>query len=544
MPSEEAIKQLETIVVAWPQSPAAYEAHLLLAHHWAQALDPRAEDSFRAALKLEDTPEVRSQLAAYLEKSGKQQEAYTEYQGLLRQRPEVVEGLKRNAPDQLSLAQSLILGRYYDEALKVLDASEAPEVVRLPLKVQALSFCGRWQEALEAARRWMSLEPQNEQAIMATADILNATDDTAGALKLYQRVDSLESHLAQARLLEETQPLQALTLYKSVASVSGWWGAAGTLERLGRPGEAIPFYLKVAQAESSLWDDAAYRAYVLAGRIKDTAAQTQAAGILSQAPVNYFFLRLKKGEGVLDANVDSLPETLPILEKVKALDALGWTELARRELVYGIRFSSEVTTVTVLGQALYRRGQMLEVQPWAESRLMGAKGAPSALWRMAYPLAYPAEVQSAVGEFGVDPLLVLAVMREESRYKPLAVSRSNAQGLMQLMPATRDWIASKLGISVGAAAVFDPKTNIRLGTWYLSYLLRYFNGDVELALAAYNGGPGNVEKWQKLPLVKDRDDLLCFIPYYETREYIQRVMSSYFVYQQLARLEGASMERR
>jgi soluble lytic murein transglycosylase len=185
---------------------------------------------------------------------------------------------------------------------------------------------------------------------------------------------------------------------------------------------------------------------------------------------------------------------------------------------------------------------MLEVQPVAESLVAGATSAPLALWRLAYPMAYSAEVQSAANEFGVDPLLVLAVMREESRYKPLAISRSNAQGLMQLMPNTRDWIASKLGVSVGAVSAFDPKTNIRFGTWYLSYLLRYFDNDVELALAGYNGGPGNVDKWQKLPLVKERSDLLRFIPYYETREYIQRVMSSYFVYQQLARLDGGSVK--
>ena len=544
MPSEDATSQLETIISARPQSPAAYEAHLVLAHHWAQKMDPRAEDSFRAALRLEDSPEVRLRLATYLEGLGKQEEAYAEYQVLLRHRPEAVEGLKRNAPDRLGLAQDLILGRYYEEALGVLEASGAPEVLRLPLKVQAQRLLSQWQEALGAARQWLSLEPQNESAVMATADVLNALGNTAEALKLYQRVDSVGSRLAQARLLEETQPLQALALFRDLAFPSGWWETAGVLERLGRPGEAISFYLKVAQTDSPLWDDAAYRAYVLAGRTKDAATQKQAADILAQVPVNYFCLRLNKGEGTLNANLDPLAEASPLLEKVRALDTLGWTELAQRELVYGVKFSPDITSFAALGQTLYRRGQTLEIQPLAESRLTGLKEAPLTIWRLAYPLAYLAEVQGAANEFNVDPLLILAVMREESRYKPFAVSRSNAQGLMQLMPATRDWIASKLGLSVGSTAVFDPKTNIRLGAWYLSYLLRFFDGDVELALAAYNGGPGNVDKWQKLPLVKDRDDLLRFIPYYETREYIQWVMSGYFVYRELARLEGVSADRR
>jgi soluble lytic murein transglycosylase-like protein len=117
--------------------------------------------------------------------------------------------------------------------------------------------------------------------------------------------------------------------------------------------------------------------------------------------------------------------------------------------------------------------------------------------------AYATEVSAAATEHGVDPALVRAIMHAESAFNPNAVSRAGAQGLMQLIPAT----ASRFGVS----SPFEPSQNINGGVTYLAWLLKRFDGDVQLAAAGYNAGEGAVDKYDGVP------------PYQETLRYVERV---------------------
>ena len=108
---------------------------------------------------------------------------------------------------------------------------------------------------------------------------------------------------------------------------------------------------------------------------------------------------------------------------------------------------------------------------------------------------------------GVDPRFIHAVIKQESRYDPKAVSHVGAQGLMQMMPAT----AKRFGLK----DPFDPAKNVEAGTKYLKWLLKRFDGDVSLALAGYNAGEGSVDKYKGVP------------PYGETQDYVKKIVSNY-----------------
>jgi soluble lytic murein transglycosylase-like protein len=108
---------------------------------------------------------------------------------------------------------------------------------------------------------------------------------------------------------------------------------------------------------------------------------------------------------------------------------------------------------------------------------------------------------------GVDPRFIHAVIKQESRYNPKAVSGMGAEGLMQMMPAT----AKRFGLK----DPFDAAANVEAGTKYLKFLLKRFNGDVSLALAGYNAGEGSVDKYKGMP------------PYDETQNYVKKIVGTY-----------------
>lgn len=154
--------------------------------------------------------------------------------------------------------------------------------------------------------------------------------------------------------------------------------------------------------------------------------------------------------------------------------------------------------------------------------------------RLLYPYLYREVIEKYAADYGVDPLLVAAVIRVESKFKPNAVSRRGALGLMQLMPATASWIAPQLGIAdLTEEMILTPEINIRLGTWYLANLAAEFNNNRELVLAAYNAGRGKVSSWLAEGVWTGSYEDVENIPFPETRNYVSKVRAAYNRYQAL-----------
>ena len=149
--------------------------------------------------------------------------------------------------------------------------------------------------------------------------------------------------------------------------------------------------------------------------------------------------------------------------------------------------------------------------------------------KLIYPIKFEQEINEYALKYKQSPYLFLSLIREESHFNKNARSPVGATGLSQLMSSTADFIEKK---PVSKETLLTPSENIRIGLRYFSYLVDYFNKDEYLAILAYNAGPGNIKKWLESPNIKS-DEMDIFvenIPYIETKNYIKKILSSYWTY--------------
>jgi soluble lytic murein transglycosylase len=150
--------------------------------------------------------------------------------------------------------------------------------------------------------------------------------------------------------------------------------------------------------------------------------------------------------------------------------------------------------------------------------------AETMLWWSYYPISHVRATRAYADEYELDPFLLAAVVRVESGYDRWAVSSKGARGLMQVMPETGYWAAGIMGIAdFHPDHLFEPDINLRIGTWYLAYLLREFDGNEAAALAAYNSGLSRVRGWMEGGNWDGNLDAVDGIPYPETREFVRKV---------------------
>jgi soluble lytic murein transglycosylase-like protein len=158
------------------------------------------------------------------------------------------------------------------------------------------------------------------------------------------------------------------------------------------------------------------------------------------------------------------------------------------------------------------------------------------------PADYPMPTLSPRDGFTLDPALVYAIVRQESRFNPDAVSRVGAVGLMQVMPSTAALVTGD-GHSVRTKSLRDPGANLRIGQDYFTWLLQHGVGnDLLAAVAAYNGGPGTLLKTQAQLGEDDALMMIESLPAQETRNYVEKVMAGYWLYRRQFGAPTASLD--
>ncbi|HSP58533.1 MAG TPA: transglycosylase SLT domain-containing protein [Halomonas sp.] len=227
----------------------------------------------------------------------------------------------------------------------------------------------------------------------------------------------------------------------------------------------------------------------------------------------------------------------PVVRRTEALMRIGEAGLAASEWYRGVA-NAGPREARAMADYAQRRGWLAKL---VQTTIAG--GMWDALdWR--FPEAYREDFMHWGQQTDVDPYLLMGIARRESAYNPAALSPAGARGLMQVMPATATQLSRQLGIAdPGPYGVLDPDTNIRLGSTYIRDMLDRYRGNRLAATAAYNAGPGRVDRWLR-EAPEEFDLFVESIPFRETRAYVQAVLSYRAIFESLANggnSEGVSM---
>lgn len=513
----------ELEALARREDGVGYQARVAAGHAYLSLGDPsRAAGFFQSASSLYTSAEVRLELARALEAAGRGAEALTQWERLL-PRLEAVEAVRRLEPDPVRAASLFVASGSFAEALSAVAGVLTPDAHLV--RARALAGLGRVEEALPEFRAYLVTRPDDGVAQLEYGQALKRAGKQDQALAAFRTAGAAGAYAAGQLLETLGRPDEAAVAYLVSADPECRWRAARLLEQMGQETEAMAIYVELAQGDHRVSDDASLRLYALSQK-HGTDSKT------ASLPKAFAWIVGDPGPFPVDIKAQDPPAAPPrAVQVASALVEAGRPEWARIELEIALRSASPAAALAI-GEWYLAHGD-----PNRACRI-GMKLVPTLpcprAWRLAYPLAFWEEVGGWAETYGVDPRLVLAVMREESHFSPTAVSSSGARGLMQLMPSTAKWIAeAKLGETFQEEDLFRPETNVKLGTWYLGHLLEQWSGDVAMAVAAYNGGPGNLGRWTEDPTYQGQADFPAVLCFPETREYLTKVLDSWLIYRSL-----------
>lgn len=289
------------------------------------------------------------------------------------------------------------------------------------------------------------------------------------------------------------------------------------------------------------------RIHARAGRASQARAMYAAA--IAAEPVSYYALRAAERAGVhpLDGVLgEPRPwvglatdpvEAANLLRRLDALESAGLAEERQAELDAAIRaFRDRPAAMLALAEGLRDRRDALQGIRLGY-RLLETRGGEwdARLLRLVFPFPYREVLEREADRYDVDPMLLAALVRQESTFRPEVRSWVGATGLSQIMPATGRWLAPSVGIrNYDERLLTVPEVNLRMGAKYIGDLLDRYDGAKDLALAGYNAGPGRADRWRRtLGHGGDPDVFRDRIPFDETRHYVKVVLRNEAIYRRL-----------
>lgn len=150
-----------------------------------------------------------------------------------------------------------------------------------------------------------------------------------------------------------------------------------------------------------------------------------------------------------------------------------------------------------------------------------------------YPLSHRSQIEECSKKYELDKYLIMGIISAESNFDSGAKSNKDAHGLMQLKDETALWCVDHFGLDIKKDDIRKPEANIEIGCAYMDYLIELFDGNILTAIAAYNAGPGNVNKWLSDPRYSDGKGKLERIPFSETAAYVTKVQKRAKIYRKI-----------
>ncbi len=432
-------------------------------------------------------------------------------------------------------AECLFIARRYGDAV---------DAYRALAKRDPNDFEARFQEARALAR-----SGSREPAIAALEKLTRTQDAQLRARVRALLAVILEDH-DPARALAQLRQVERQTASPSLASEARWQ-LAWTDLRSGQGLHALPLLDKLAAGPSEDVEvqRARYWRGVARSEAPDESNQAEGAAqlraLVRDVPLSYYGLLAAERVGSMPVEKSlsgpRAPEPqAPELRRTRLLLDGGFPEVAADEIEsYADEARLDREGRIAIARLLHRTGDSYRALKMIDDAFgptleQGVDPAWREVWELAWPRAFGEWVDGSTREFGFDPALVWAIMREESAYRAQASSPAGALGLMQLMPPTAGKVAGELGLTgFVAERLYDPETNIRLGTYYLRSLIQRFGGSRPLAIASYNAGPEAVGRWLEKDSDVKPDAFVESVTYGETRRYLRRVLRSYHMYQVL-----------
>ena len=483
---------------------------------------------------------------------------------------------------QYSLADDL-----YGEIIETFpQASDIAEIYYK--KARSLYYKKEYKEAFDQCEEIILKFPSGEIVIKANylgGNSLRTLGERYLAIDRYEKIieqypESYYARQAYLRLVESYFQLKetekGISLWKELISKypdsdeskTALWDLARYYNNNNADPQALDYYRELSErfSQSNLGDDALYwRAKILESMGSDEESKIVYEKLIREYPLSYYTERITEQRSdisfIWPVSVSKTEDFINLEEFFKKYDKIegkGQLSLLKAELFEEISFYKEA--MVELKEALnYYSGNLFLLFKLSDICKKNKEyynslnyteiifrylednrqldQLPLELWESLYPLYYQNMIRDRALEYKIDPLLVLAMIREESRFNSGDESFAGARGLMQVIFSTGEWIAQKINLEeFNDEMLFDPEININLGCWYINYLKERFSNDLILIISGYNAGPGTTSKWLEQYNRSDLDNFVENIPYSETREHVKKVIKSYQMYKRLAQV--------